>query len=92
MKDSARNASQHTGIRADLTARFLCLLDAAVLSVSSAESRLSAIGVLLPRLPRTSHGLILRVQFALVQEQARSLGRAIALLEAVVKDVDDLSS
>ena len=85
------NRGRAMGTKEDLWARWRSLLMAARQSCNSVELKLTLAGALLQQTPRTSVGLIWRVQFAEVIEQAKLLDRAIALLEALAEDAEDLS-
>lgn len=80
-----------TGIQEDLSARLASLLTASLESCNSVEMKLTLIGALSANTPRTSHGLIWRLQCAQVRQQVVSLGKAIELLQALQEDVEDLS-
>lgn len=77
-----------TGIQESLSARLASLLMASQESCNSVVTKHLLIGALSADMPRTSAGLIWRLQCAQVLEQARSLGKAIELLEALLGDVD----
>lgn len=86
-----RSDSRLMGSRADLEARYRCLLEEALSYVNSVESRLTTIGGLLHSTQLTSAELIWRVLYVQALEQTRALERTINLLEQLREDVVDLS-